>query len=317
MAWCWGAASVSAGEPDRDVWLVSTRSIGCLDAAQVGPEDFDVRHYNAATGAWDAVKLDAVFEPNARPVWIWVHGNRVSWGQDRREGLAWDDTIRSQAPQARPFRLVIWSWPSDQIRGPLRDVRAKADRADREAGYLGWFLSRMPPRRSVRLVGFSYGSRIIGGALDRLEGQHRWEALLLAAATPHDWLLPGRPHGKTLDQVAHLYVMVNPCDRALRRFAMVDRCTRPCALGVAGLPGGLEEARMERVEERCGGDAGPVHDMWCYRSAGSTLAAVEAMWRTVDKNDTDRSVRKPVDQLDGAGRDRLVSGVGVGESSPR
>lgn len=310
----------AAGDTARDLWVVSSRRIVCSDVSQLEAADFDVWRYDAAECAWEDASLKLLFAAPERPTWIWVHGNRVPSEGALAEGLAWDETVRelSGAPD-RPFRLIVWSWPADQIRGQLRDVRAKADRADWEADYLGWFLAQLPADRPTALLGFSYGSRIVTGSLHRLEGRRRWKALLLAAATPSDWLLTGCPHGNALGQVDRLYLMVNSCDRALKRFHMVDRCTRPCALGYVGSPSApIRPAWSDRLEQRDGTDAGAVHDMWAYRSAGSTRSAVGEIWEGMSSvGRAAGSVRQPLDQLDRAERDRLVRGVRVGESSPR
>jgi hypothetical protein len=162
------------------------------------------------------------------------------------------------------MRFVIWSWPSDQIHGPLRDVRRKADRADDESNFFGWFLSQLTPTADVSLIGYSYGARIItgglhlaaGGSLQGMRlpsqpdaGRVRTSVALLAAALDHDWLCPGHLHGAALDHVDQLVVLYNSCDPALRCYDRVDRCTRADALGYVGLCCACGGATLQRVEQ--------------------------------------------------------------------
>ena len=94
---------------------------------------------------------------------------RLTPGEPGNEGWGF---IASWSPSRilDRLRFVIWSWPSDKIKGPLNDIRTKAWRTDTDGYYLGWFLQRMHPQSDIGLIGFSYGARIVSGALHVLAG---------------------------------------------------------------------------------------------------------------------------------------------------
>ena len=288
------ASGPAADEPE--IWLVSTRHLGC--ASSLDPQrDLAIRRWDPEVCQWERRAWGELLGGPRLPTWIWVHGNRVESGEDRVRGLAWSRRLAGLAPDSvRRFRLIVWSWPSDQIRGPIRDVRAKAARADLEGRYLGQFLAHLPPAWPVGLIGFSFGARIatgachwmgahteadsMGGAKEKHAGTAPRAAILLAAALPHDWLLPGKPHERALEALGELHVMINPCDRALRRFHVTDPCCRPCAMGVVGPAAeGLDPGAAARLFGHSGRDVGKQHDLYAYLWASSTGAALGELWQ--------------------------------------
>ena len=139
----------------------------------------------------------------AQTTCFFVHGNRMTASDARSIGL----TVRRRLDQGQiPFRYVIWSWPSERMTGMVRDARAKASRADGESYYLGSLLAKMPADADVSLIGYSFGARAITGSLHLLGGGMvhgntlgtvnaatiRPRMILMAAALPRAWLLPGR-----------------------------------------------------------------------------------------------------------------------------
>jgi hypothetical protein len=162
-------------------------------------------------------------------------------------------------------RFVIWSWPSDEIRGPLRDVRAKAARSDVDAYYLGTFLARMQPSDRVGLVGYSFGARIVSGGLHLAGGGRlfgygvqatsgtRYRAALWAAAEHNHWYLPGQFHDRALGTAEAWYIAINGCDPILARYRFLDKCGDPAAVGYCGIYGrnllpAEVNARIEEVQ---------------------------------------------------------------------
>jgi hypothetical protein len=148
----------------------------------------------------------------------------------------------------------------------MRDIRVKADRADSEGSFLGWFLAKLQPGSSVGLIGFSYGARIVSGGLQLLGGgvlnghtlpeppsglPLRLRAVYLAAAMDRNWIHPSGYHGQSLSPVESVLITYNRCDPALRRFRFTEPCGRPTALGYAGVySGSLGEAagRVEQID---------------------------------------------------------------------
>jgi hypothetical protein len=234
--------------PQDDIWAVSTRWLGCPACGAAEP-GWTVWHYesgrwiNSTTAAFYATDDRGLVTP------IFVHGNRVEDGQALGDGLAVYFQLAGKLDDEQPVRFVIWSWPSAQIRGPLNDVRTKAHRADAEGYYLARFLAGMSPKVEVGLVGFSYGARIIGGALHGLGGgsvagctlesgeRPKLRVVLWAAAENSDWLAPGYFHGRAIGQAENWLNLINRCDPALAHYWRLDKCVGGSALGYTGLYG--------------------------------------------------------------------------------
>src|SRR5262249_26100366 len=107
---------------------------------------------------------------SAMPTVIFVHGNQISPGDAKQEGLALYRRMVWASDSPTPIRYVIFSWPSSKIPGLLRDVRVKAMRTRPAGCQLAWLIDQLPGDEPIELIGFSYGARIITGALHVLGG---------------------------------------------------------------------------------------------------------------------------------------------------
>lgn len=270
-----------------EFWQISSRGLGC----GVGADELAglvVHQYDVAKSAWNERDWDAFHarEANRRTV-FYVHGNRVHANLAVSNGWQLYDALRASAEQ--PLRMVVWSWPSEQIRGPLRDVRAKADRAMDDTYRFGAVLARLPADTPVSIVGYSYGARVVTGGLHlaaggQLDGRSlrdlpprdppmQARIILLGAAEHHHWLQPSSAHGRALSQVEHLLNVYNSCDPALERYRFVDKCERPAALGYCGISLESLGELAPRVEQRDGAwSIGRTHDEGAYRQRGVTAA---------------------------------------------
>ena len=164
-----------AAGPRNQVFLVSTRGIGSSRDVQRVSRGLQVESAvvtNQALGRWTAASLDDVLasdDPRMATV-VFVHGNRVSPGTDKQLGeMVYRRLVTAQSA-SQPFRLIVWSWPASTIRGLIRDYRVKAARTDPAGWQLAWFLQRGNPRTPVGLIGYSYGARVVNGALQLLAG---------------------------------------------------------------------------------------------------------------------------------------------------
>ncbi|HEV7225433.1 MAG TPA: hypothetical protein VGN42_22195 [Pirellulales bacterium] len=240
---------LAKGAAAHQLWLVSTRQLPHGPRA-AGEFDFEVQRYQQEAG-WSAASLEELFaaDDDRLVTSVLVHGNHTNrqWAIDK--GLAFYRTLVGSARAEQPVRLIVWSWPSDQVPGSFRDdARVKAQRTNIEGYYLAKFLDRLRGPNPVSLAGYSFGARVITGALHLLgggvlEGRRLGEreqfprpplhALLMAAAIDRDWLLPGQPHGRALSSVERMVVFVNPQDRVLRWYRFVSPGQ---ALGSHGLP---------------------------------------------------------------------------------
>lgn len=265
----------SDSRPLDQVWLVSTRHLGCPcgDAPRL-----EFQHGSQVAGGngvawchWRPSSLEeflAADTPGVRTV-IYVHGNRMDDGDAFDRGQRFYRQLTSGLPPHVPLRFVVWSWPSAPIHGPLKDVRTKAARTDSDAFYLGWLLARLQPDAEVSLLGYSFGARIVtgalhvraggtsaGAALDRQQIIPRRQALvaLTAGAMDHTFIYPGSRHGQALSQVERMLVMYNSQDRVLKRYRLIEQRNQAQALGYMGLePSRLGDLaqRIRRVDASC------------------------------------------------------------------
>lgn len=217
-------------------------------------------------------KFQASDDPNAVTS-VFVHGNQIDAGAARDwVGPAVYHSLVRQAPSPRPLRFVIWSWPSERTDArALEDVRIKADRTNREGYFLARVLDEHDPRVQTSVVGYSYGARIIDGALHLLGGgklagyslptrvhpeRIAFRVVDIAAAEDNDWLLPGHRLGKALSQDEKLLNLFNSCDLALNHYHLLygRRCCQE-ALGCTGLAGiqalGPDRGKIAQYDACC------------------------------------------------------------------
>jgi len=279
--------------------MISTRHLGCPSQYDPNNPDFHVMRYDWQTG-WQDSEFETFLDTNDSQAVtaVFVHGNRIDWCKAFERGmLAYHSLVRC-VDDPRPIRFVIWSWPSTQTRGPLRCVRSKAVRSDYDSHYLARFLSRMNPETRVGLFGFSYGSRIISGALHVIGGgeilglgldkarpkaNQTTRAVLMAAALHNYWLLPGCYHGRCVSQVDRMLVQYNPCDWLLRMYRLVDPYKEAQALGYTGFPWltdlGEDASRIE--QQNVNYDVGDAHNMRVYFASPDVMNALRqcVLWQ--------------------------------------
>lgn len=245
--------------PQDDVWVVSTRCLGCAHL-------FSPQVWRYEAGRWQPSTLAAFYASDSteQVTSVYLHGNRIEHGQAMADGLNFYFELIGRYSDSRPTRFVIWSWPSSQIKGVLKDVRAKAARTNVEGYFLAEFLAGMRSDVQVGLLGYSFGARIITGGLHLLGGgqlagrtvpsgnRQVTRVVLWAAALHNHWLLPGRYHGCALPMAQHWLIYVNGCDPVLRQYHRLEKHGNPAALGYTGLAGlyTLPPDLWSRIEQR-------------------------------------------------------------------
>lgn len=270
-----------------EIVLVDFRSVGgccTLDSLNEGTR---IRTYGITDDSgdrrWMPVDVDILrdADPSIATL-VFVHGNRVTRGEACREGLSVYRRVVRQSDSDAPIRFVIFSWPSSKVGGPLKDVRIKAARTRPAALQLAWLVDQLPAETHVSLVGFSFGARIITGALhvlgggslngrtltDRLHPERApVNAVLIVAALHADWLAPGHYHGLAMTQVDQM-LLLNSCqDRAMKYYRFVTKRGNPQALGLRG-PTCIDAAGASKITERdLGRYVGSEHNVFCYMSA--------------------------------------------------
>lgn len=233
---------------------------------------------------WTAARAEEFLEQSVanQPIIVFVHGNRADLGKAISQGLPMFHRLKRNGA-GRPFRLVIWAWPAERVRtGPRRDAMIKAARSDIQSYYLAQWLDRLPPGAPVLLVGYSFGARVIAGALHLAEGgalagrklevgeeeskPRSIRLMLIAAAMDSQWLLPGNRHGLAVRGVDRMMITCNCLDPVLRLYPRLYRRGDLSALGLAGPAGSqkLAEAglHLETVRVEC--QVGREHDWQAY-----------------------------------------------------
>ena len=291
----WGATTSNADTPcvkgtsgvngaAGQVWLISSRQAPCNPPA-CGGEAALCYFFLGPNNQWVPASLDAYLATDnaAVPTVIFVHGNRVDADRAVCDGWLVLNPLTALA-QGRPFRFVIFSWPADRLDTDARDdAQCKAIRSDAQSYYVAWLINRMHPAVPLDLIGFSFGARVVTGALellgggcvagqvlpDRTPGHGPMRVMLAAAAVDNDWLLPGHRDGLALGQVERMLISVDPLDRALHFYPRLYGRGGPEALGAAGpnCPSqlGPQAAKLDLVDVQC--EVGKVHDWNNYASA--------------------------------------------------
>ena len=90
-----------------EIWLVSTRCLGCPDVESATP-DYGVWRYDLNTHQWDQSTLqafEAAQEPS-KPDVVWVHGYRIDASEAEEQGLGVYEQLTDGVSGDHPIRLV-------------------------------------------------------------------------------------------------------------------------------------------------------------------------------------------------------------------
>lgn len=235
----------------REFWIVNTRHAPLCKGLDKGLDK--ITYWKCERGrGWVRHSLDeflAAVEPSL-PTTFYVHGNTLDNEQAIQGARQVYDRIGRGVPS---FRLVLWSWPAEHIKGmsAIDNILVKARRCESQGYYLAWLVDRLDPQVPISLAGHSFGARTVTAALqglaaDRIagyelperkyQGRRPMQAALVAAAMDNTLLLPGYRHGLALTQVDRMLITKNPQDRSLRLFSLLSE-TGVDALGTTGIPG--------------------------------------------------------------------------------
>ncbi|MCA9260084.1 MAG: hypothetical protein KDA61_12820 [Planctomycetales bacterium] len=263
--------AIASGQASREkrhdeVYLISTRRLGTLcrpermaDGLQCERLEMDGGRAQWRTAAWRDV-LQQLEKP--LPKIVYVHGNRVSRGVDRRHGMLVYRRLPERGPDDLPRQYVIWSWPSDRIRGPLKDYRKKAEMTPEVGWQLGWMLRQLPPDAPTALVGYSYGASVVASSLHLMAGgrvgnlrlapqeqggdageesveivdrvPRHFHVALVAAACDADWIGQGAHLGRAPQLVDRMFLLNNRLDPAMRFYHLSTPGRSTRAMGYEG-----------------------------------------------------------------------------------
>ncbi|MFO0902697.1 MAG: alpha/beta hydrolase [Pirellulales bacterium] len=283
-------ASADSPSPAPRYWLVRTYGLSDPGADATALQHLDIQRLHDSR--WIPESLEALASATTeRSTIVYVHGNRGSDAEAIAQGTRLGAVLAAR-PDARPLQIIIWSWPSGQILRGRRDFVFKAERTDTEAWYLAALLRQFAPQTEISLLGYSYGARVVTGALHwRAGGQFdgralpggeagaRYRVALLAPAVNVDWLAPEGCHGDLWSATDRMLVLYNPCDPALRWYKFLYRRQRPTPLGLYGIDDAwLGEAAEQMDQWDVSTAIGRTHDEnayfdspWIADQIGSTL----------------------------------------------
>jgi hypothetical protein len=276
------ANSAACLRPGDELWEVSSRCLPTLEPCMsLGNVTFQVSQLTCQgwqTSDQDQLQSSLAAAPGLRTV-IYTHGNWMTAENTRGRGSYVYNRVSQRSNE--PLRFIIYSWPSQRDGRPVRDVYEKAERSNVDTFYFAHLLSRIPAETPLGLIGFSFGSRVVCGALHMVNGGHLegrqspvWQSerhihvSLIAPAFDRTWLAPNRPYGNALNGINSLVNVYNSRDPALRRFRFIDRVSAPIAAGFTGLadPRATQPLQSDvRIQQfDCGPDVGSSHDEMNY-----------------------------------------------------
>ena len=307
-------------------WIIDSRSIvcdNCLSRCPPDPSRLRTQRYMPCQG-WRRSSVDEFLlaggeeslDDSDTITVFYVTGNRDDVDETLEDGLQVYATLVACSPCVR-IRFVIWSWPSDKVCGPLRDFRVKAERTDCESYLLSSVLVRLGSSARLSLVGYSFGARVIAGALHLAAGgaidccalPHAAASLstrvvFFAPAFDNDWLLPGRRNGLALTQVDRLWTSYNLRDPVLKRYPIIVKRADPVALGYAGLARGPWPAEYSArlCAENVSNAIGKTHWMEAYLDSPLTASRLRAFTLGPRTSPAAANVAAPLDLSPNDGR---------------
>ncbi|MEX2121810.1 MAG: hypothetical protein WD847_19665 [Pirellulales bacterium] len=232
----------------REFWMVSSREAPVCRGLDRGVDRLS--YWKCERGRWQRHTVDefvAAMDPSLTTTFF-VHGNTLDSEGATEAGRVLYEHLGRGVPA---FRLVLWSWPAERIRG--KSVRAnvteKARSSESQGYYLAWLIDQIDPATPLSLTGHSFGARTVSAALQGLAsgriarhdlperlyaGPRSIQAALVAAPIDGDWLYPGKQHELALSQVERMLITVNRRDLVLRTFTRLSG-RRVEAVGTTGL----------------------------------------------------------------------------------
>lgn len=184
-----------------------------------------------------------------RPRIIYIHGNRRDAPTAISQGLWVYRELARRRPKGQAFDWVIWSWPSEAESILLTDARKKAERTDAQALYLAWLLNHhQSSGQPTALIGFSFGGRVVTGAMHALAGGivgrrkldqpaitgANIDVGLLAPAVDSTWISSCGRHRLATQNINRLVLLYNHRDFALKYFRLISQDPGSQALGYTG-----------------------------------------------------------------------------------
>lgn len=288
------AETVAVGTTSQ-VWLISTRCAPRCGDLAAGMQKVTYWRSACACGSGAAIgnwkqsdsSSFAASADSTMPTIVLVHGNDTDESWAVEHGSLLNSNLRSISG-GRPYRLVIWSWPSGKVAlRPKADVQTKVEYSEPESYYMAHVLATVAPGSPISLISFSLGSRVIGGTLQllaggtfdgrtlapqtlaawRAESAHPLRVMFLAAAMNADFLDHCGPAPLAAATAERVFVSLNDCDRVLKYWPKLYGRYGPEAMGYAGPTGPCD--KLEVVDVSC--QVGKRHNFDQYQSSSEFL----------------------------------------------
>ena len=152
------AESSESGGVEDQIWIVMRNGDGFF--CQV-----------LDNGAWRVVPVEEFYAGDSaeRTTIVWAHGFQADLVDVANTAYSLRSTFnfaRMATGTNRAYRIVVWKWSSERSRFRIApDARMKAAIADCEGASLAQFLGGIDSSNDVSLIGFSFGARVVGSAL--------------------------------------------------------------------------------------------------------------------------------------------------------
>ena len=202
-------------------------------------------------GVWRVASLDEFYANDSanRSTVVWAHGFQTDISDATSDAFAFRSTLdraRATVGSNRACRLVVWKWASERATLPIApDARAKMQIADYEGVRLAKFVGGIDGSNDVSFVGFSFGARVVGSALQTLattpsrymsESRSGKISLTLVSAACDYGAFDYGAYAQGAKLASCVLNVYNPSDYALRYYPFISE-TRSSALGVAPICG--------------------------------------------------------------------------------
>ncbi len=242
--------------PERlgQIWMVQTRECPQILGSDPWPKLKALR-FDAEGKLIERPVSELFAETVGHPVLIQVQGS-LTTPDSAIGGMLWTHSWLQENRSLPPDAVVIaFDWPSQRVYGEdLRDINEKGRRAFVAGYHLAAFVSAFPTGSRICLLGQSFGGRVVPSALHVLGGgtlygrKHeptarlastrsdlRVHAVVIGAASDHDWLDPGQRLDRALVGCEAFLNLYNRKDEALLLYPSLVRSGHRRALGRVGL----------------------------------------------------------------------------------
>lgn len=237
-------------QADHRIWLISTRHLTCnVRCCDLSNPDLRVSRLSSEGETSESSMeeyLRSISKSGATV--LYTHGNRMQPHQAIFRGLAVSQHALPRVAGG-PVDWVIWSWASEKEGFLTNDVRIKAERTDAQGLYMGWLLRRHAEVGvSTAMIGYSFGGRVVTGALHAagggmLSGRKLPEAALqnlqinaglVAPAIDSNWMTETGYHSIATKNLNRLTLLYNHRDAVLKRYWLISKVRGQSALGYTG-----------------------------------------------------------------------------------